>query len=300
MSTEQLITIIMTCFTSFVEDNKESTIKDLMKKAKKDLKEKLTEALKDVPLRQKKLKDPEAPKKAKNAYMFFCDDHRAGVKDDGAKGPEVMKELGKMWKELDEKGKAKYEKKAEKAKKDYKKAMESYERPSDEELAALDVNKPKKSRGKKGKKDGPKKTSGYNLFVKEMRPKAVKKLGGKPAPADVMKQLGKMWKDLGDGKEEWQEKAKKLNESQGGDASDKKVPGKLKKKKDDDEEEEDEEEEEEEPKAKGKAEKEEDEDEEDEEDEDEEDEEEPKPKGKEKGKAKKVLDDSDDEDSDDD
>ena len=47
----------------------------------------------------KKKKDPHAPKKGKNAYLFFCAAKRPELKNDGVTGKDVMVKLGAMWKE---------------------------------------------------------------------------------------------------------------------------------------------------------------------------------------------------------
>ena len=81
-------------------------------------------------------KDPNAPKKAKNAYMFYSAEKNAEVKtklstkqDDGTlkapKGAEVAKESGKMWKELTEAEKQPYQEMHEKAKEKYETEMEA-------------------------------------------------------------------------------------------------------------------------------------------------------------------------------
>jgi hypothetical protein len=57
--------------------------------------------------KKKVKKDPEAPKKAKSAYLFFCDEKRADITAKNAgKGPtEITKILGEEWGKL-QKGKA--------------------------------------------------------------------------------------------------------------------------------------------------------------------------------------------------
>ena len=93
-----------------------------------------------LPKKGKKVKakkDPNAPKKAKNAYMFYSAEKNAEVKtklstkqDDGTlkapKGSEVAKEIGKMWKELTEAEKQPYQEMHEKAKEKYEAEMEAY------------------------------------------------------------------------------------------------------------------------------------------------------------------------------
>ena len=59
----------------------------------------------------KKLKDPNRPKKAKTAFMFYCDKHRPNLMKIQKKKMgkinigNIAKELGKNWKSLTEKDK---------------------------------------------------------------------------------------------------------------------------------------------------------------------------------------------------
>jgi len=77
----------------------------------------------------KKVKDPNAPKRAPSAYMLWLNDSRAKIAKSLPKGSavtEVAKAAGAEWKKLTAKAKAPYVKKAEKASADYKKAKEKY------------------------------------------------------------------------------------------------------------------------------------------------------------------------------
>ena len=63
-------------------------------------------------------KDPDAPKRAKSAYQFFCEEKRAEIK---AAEPDIVftemnKRLGAAWKALSDKDKEPYEKKNKDAK----------------------------------------------------------------------------------------------------------------------------------------------------------------------------------------
>jgi len=49
--------------------------------------------------KKKKKKDPNAPKKALSAYLFFCKTTRPQLKAEGVTGKAVMVKLGEMWKE---------------------------------------------------------------------------------------------------------------------------------------------------------------------------------------------------------
>mmetsp|Transcript_36416 Transcript_36416/g.81038 ORF Transcript_36416/g.81038 Transcript_36416/m.81038 type:complete len:91 (+) Transcript_36416:153-425(+) len=75
--------------------------------------------------KEKKVKDPNAPKKPMGAYMFFCAEKREQLKKDNPelKVTEVAAKLGAMWKALDDKDKVKYQKQAEADKERYNKEV---------------------------------------------------------------------------------------------------------------------------------------------------------------------------------
>lgn len=60
------------------------------------------EKVKKTAKRVAKKKDPDAPKRNKSAYMFFCDDKRAEVKKEfpDLKMTDVSKKLAEKWKAL--------------------------------------------------------------------------------------------------------------------------------------------------------------------------------------------------------
>jgi len=79
--------------------------------------------------KEKKVKDPNRPKRAPSAYMLWLTDSRAKIVKSLPKGAavtEVMKAASPLWKKLTAKAKEPHVKKAEKASADYKKAMEAY------------------------------------------------------------------------------------------------------------------------------------------------------------------------------
>lgn len=103
----------------------------------------LTKKGKTVKKSNKSVKDPNAPKKAKNAFLFFSSEKNAEVKtklsteqEDGTlkapKGSEVAKEIGKMWKKLTEAEKQPYQDMHEKAKSKYEEEMKAYELSKEE------------------------------------------------------------------------------------------------------------------------------------------------------------------------
>ena len=167
--------------------------------------------------KNKKLKDKNAPKRGKSAYIYFCGDFRAAAKaelgDDATLG-QVGKELGRLWHEAKYAEKTvKYTKLAAKDKERYEKEMETYERPSDEELEEQNKGKRKKSSKKKRKSSGKKRgKSGYMFFCAEERPKIKQDLPDL-APKEVMVELGKRWKEAKKGDtSKWDDLAKKSKE----------------------------------------------------------------------------------------
>ncbi len=149
--------------------------------------------------RVKKAKD--APKNAKSAYMFFCIDKRAEVKEQnpelGAK--EITTKLGAMWKNIkdNEEEVDKYNKLAAADKDRYKEEMANYV-PNEE----VDTEKPEKKKRAKKAKDAPKNAkSAYMFFCQEMR-SSVKEENPELSPKEITTKLGAMWKEIKDNEEE--------------------------------------------------------------------------------------------------
>lgn len=84
------------------------------------------------PVKMKVLKDPNKPKRAKSAYLFYCDDHRQKILDTMRKKKkkvniaDVSKELGAKWGGLSDAAKAPYEAKAQADRERYQEEMEQY------------------------------------------------------------------------------------------------------------------------------------------------------------------------------
>jgi len=84
------------------------------------------------PVKMKALKDPNKPKRAKSAYLFYCDDHRQKILDTMRKKKkkvniaDVSKQLGAKWKGLSDAAKAPYEAKAQADRDRYQEEMEQY------------------------------------------------------------------------------------------------------------------------------------------------------------------------------
>lgn len=79
----------------------------------------------------KKVKDPNAPKRNKNGYMFFSNAMRESVKSENPdmKVTELAKELGEKWRGLSDEEKKPYLKLAEADKQRYDAEMKDYVAP---------------------------------------------------------------------------------------------------------------------------------------------------------------------------
>ena len=156
--------------------------------------------------KQKKLKDENAPKRPKSAYMFFAEKKRPEIREEqpDLKMTEISKVIGERWKEVTPESKAKYAKKAEKDKERYQEELKDYVRPSDEVLLEQKGNQ-KKKRGKPSSVDKKKRAkkpegapkgakSAYMFFCAAKRDE-VKEAFPDYKMTEVSKELGRMWKE---------------------------------------------------------------------------------------------------------
>jgi len=162
---------------------------------------KTSEIMKDVQSQRKDLiklmtnatsgktkKDPNAPKKGRSKYIFFCKANRDEVKN---KNPnmsnlDITKELGLLWKKLSEDKKKPYEKLAEQDKLRFQQEKETYVPPPHLE----DV------KSKKKVNTGPKKAkTAYICFSKVERVKVKDEFPDMSAQ-DIMRTVGVRWKKL--------------------------------------------------------------------------------------------------------
>ena len=181
---------LSTQFTSFVanaakaivaseEDLTEEVIKSLILEAA----DKMYSAKSVV--KGKKTKDPEAPKQAKSAYIFFCAEKRQEVKDQNPEmdSKDITRELGKMWGALSEKEKEPFNKLHAEDKARYEKEKEEYKSSSESSSESESEDKPKKAKAaKKETKKAEKKPA-----EKKEEPKRVE---AAPAPAAEAEQEG--------------------------------------------------------------------------------------------------------------
>jgi hypothetical protein len=174
-------------------------------------------------------KDPNAPKKGKSAYIFFCAAMRPQVKEDlGEEGKSsIMAELGKRWKELKDD-----DDRAEELAKYTKMAADDKARYEDEKengkLIDSDEEKPKKKEKKQPKKvevddvetddeqkPAPKKKTekpktGYAYFCSYNR-EGVKTDNPEMKAQDITRELARLWKELNkEEQKEWSDSAAEL------------------------------------------------------------------------------------------
>jgi high mobility group protein B4 len=157
-----------------------------------------TESENEKPEKKKRAKKPkDAPKNAKSAYMFFCQEMRTEVKEENPNlsAKEITAKLGAMWKEIKETDDVeKYNELATADKDRYKEEMENYV-PSEPTEDSEDEGKEKKKRAKKPK-DAPKNAkSAYMFYCQEMRA-SVKEENPDLAPKEITTKLGAMWKEV--------------------------------------------------------------------------------------------------------
>ena len=174
----------------------------------KDLKKLIPKSSKN-----KKVKDPNAPKKATTSYFVFMSEVRSKVKEENPnlKTQEHSKIMGQMWRDMDSEDKKKYEELAEKDKQRYKDEMETYSSSSDStsssdsDVEVNDTEEKKEKKEKKGKKEkkekdpnAPKRaTTAYFYFMADVRDK-VKDEHPDEKPSERSKIMGKMWRELDD------------------------------------------------------------------------------------------------------
>ena len=155
---------------------------------------------------EKKIKDPNAPKKGKNSYIIFCSKKREEAKaalGKDAKPTEVSSKLGEMWSLLkassnasDKKALKSYEDESAADKLRFEEEMKDYQPPSDDELANISQGKKKKKTSEKDPNAPKRGRSAYILFCAAKREEAKESLGDDAKGKEVMARLGQMWTEL--------------------------------------------------------------------------------------------------------
>jgi len=151
----------------------------------------------------RKNKDPNAPKRGKSGYLFFCSDNRDAVKaslGENSKATDVTKELGLRWNALkdskkpaDKKTLAVYEKAAADDKARYQDEKADYTPP---EVDSSDDNTRRRRGKRKSAKKGPKRAkSGYLYFCEERRDQ-LKVSNPNLKSTEITSELGRLWNEL--------------------------------------------------------------------------------------------------------
>jgi len=151
----------------------------------------------------KPLKDPDAPKRGKSSYLFFCGDMRDTVKEklgDQVSATSITKELGQMWNDLKSSNKSsdkstinKYQKMAQADKDRYESEKEAYV-PSAEFVEAA-ANVKGKQRRKKDPNAPKRSKSAYLFFCNDVR-ELVKKENPDFKATETTSELGARWNAL--------------------------------------------------------------------------------------------------------
>ena len=150
----------------------------------------------------RKKKDPDAPRRGKSGYLFFCTDHRDAVKaslGESSKATDVTKELGIRWNALkdskkpaDKKILAGYEKAAADDKARYQTEKSEYTPPETNE----DKGNTRRGGKQKSPKTGPKRAkSGYLYFCEDRRNK-LKSENPNLKSTEITSELGRLWNEL--------------------------------------------------------------------------------------------------------
>ncbi len=119
-------------------------------------------------------KDPNAPKKAKTSYMYFCDDRRAALKADNPKASvgDMSKIFGAEWKELSDDDKKPYEAKAAADKSRYAQEKGAYEETGGSEEEVVVKAPVKKATSSKSKSSSSKTSSSKPASKSKPAPKS--------------------------------------------------------------------------------------------------------------------------------
>jgi hypothetical protein len=141
----------------------------------------------------KKEKDPDAPKRGKSSYIYFCVDKRETIKEANPdmSATNIIKELGRVWREdTSDKDKAEYAKLSLNDKNRYDNEMKEYTPPPY-------VGNVIEKKGKT-KRVGPKRgLTAYIFFCKESRT-SLKEKNPELSTKAITTELGRRWRGLSD------------------------------------------------------------------------------------------------------
>ncbi|MFH4974322.1 hypothetical protein AB6A40_001031 [Gnathostoma spinigerum] len=114
--------------SSVTEDEEITGVKKEKSKPKEShpKKEKKESGDKPVTKKDRKKKDPNAPKKPQSAYFLWFGENRSNIRKEGDSITETARRAGKLWKEIDNETLQEYEKKAAEDKERYNREMKEY------------------------------------------------------------------------------------------------------------------------------------------------------------------------------
>jgi hypothetical protein len=171
---------VLNTLSSSLSKEQIESVRETFESRKNDLHTILSLNIKDTST-SKKVKDPNAPKRSKTSYIFFCLEHRDHIKKNNPdiSAKDIIKELGTMWRNTPDDKKQKYLKMAENDKERYSGELSDYV-PTITETQA-----PKRS------------LTSYIFFCKEQR-NLLKEQQPNLSTKDLTTELGKRWKSLSD------------------------------------------------------------------------------------------------------
>ena len=183
---------VIEVISSVLEPDEINTVRVALEEQQNELQKVITNNLpKQKVLPFKKAKDPDAPKRGKSSYIFFCVDKRQEVIDANPdmSAKDIIKELGRVWRDdTSDEEKKKYQEQSATDKARYEDEMTDYSPPSD--LGFVTEKK------KKAKRNGPKRgRTSYIFFCTEQRP-IIKKENPDMNTKEITSQLGVRWKAL--------------------------------------------------------------------------------------------------------
>eukprot|EP00210_Caulerpa_lentillifera_P000535 g517.t1 len=140
------------------------------------------------PVRKKKRRDPNKPKKPKSSYVYFMEQYRQEVKEENPnlRPQHIMKLMGERWTKLPEEERERFEELSKSDRVRYQEEMKDYTSPDE----TLDEPGAKRSRTEiyKLPKSPP---TAFRIFSKELR----KKLGSDLNADEKTKRVAQAWRD---------------------------------------------------------------------------------------------------------
>jgi hypothetical protein len=223
--------------------------KEVVKTFAKNFLDEIKDEIKEVEKKNfTKKKDPNAPKRAMNAYICFSTEKRPELREENPdlSPMEITQKIAELWRDMSEKEKESYKKMAHHDKERYESEISKYKSSDDES-----DSKPHKSK-KKDANEPKRARSAYIIFCTLIR-SDIKEKHPDLSSSDILKKTGEIWKNMtSDEKEKYNKLAEKdkhryakekeeMSESSVDEEhkkdDDEEEPKKSKSKKDDDEEE---------------------------------------------------------------